>query len=140
VAAAAERDPPDERASAGAERTTEGFERGAGFLAVLRPPRDLAAPFRVLFGAAFRAALRRLAVLRFAAGARLRDVLRLDVAFRALLCLDVAFRAALRLDVAFRGVLRLRADARRAPPVRFADVREVFREPPRPPFFAFLAT
>jgi hypothetical protein len=87
---------------------------------VLRPPRDLEEAARVRFGAALRAVLRRVAVLRFPAGVRFRDVL--------------------RFGVAFRNVLRLRVDARRAPPVRLADVREVFREPPRPPFFAFLAT
>jgi hypothetical protein len=68
-------------------------------------------------------------------GAALRAVVR----FRAELALRVVLF--LRAVVAFRGVLRLRVVLRlRAPPFRRADGREVFRDPPRPAFLAFLAT
>jgi hypothetical protein len=106
-------------AEAEAARPADGVARAVGFFALLGTARDLEERARARFGAALRAAGRRLAV-RFPAAAFFRD--------------------ALRLGVAFRAVLRLRDDAPRAPPVRLADVREVFREPPRPPFFAFLAT
>jgi hypothetical protein len=100
-------------------------------LAGLRRPRVLEEVARTFFGAALRAGLRRLAEARLRAGLRLRAAL----VFRAV----PRLRAGLRLRADARG---LRADAREPlrAPVRFPDDREPFREPPRPAFFAFLAT